>query len=173
MGVIRTALCPSARDLVFLTDPRFILKPDFYDSALREAGVVGHVVRAVVMAQGQAPGYVGSHTAEVPRDALPDRLQRLPPACAGGGMSTDELARAMIHGDEHIGAPLTSGDRLGHICPPHLVDPVGDNRAIVRMGILLNGALRREQIMFAFMTRRTRRGAVRTPCARSRAQTLR
>ena len=68
--------------------------------------VVRHVVRAVVMAQGQAPGHVRSHTAEVPRDALPDRLQRLLPACARGGMSADELARAMIHGDEHISAPL-------------------------------------------------------------------
>ena len=99
------------------------------------------------MAQGQALGHVRSHTAEVAGDALPDRLQRLPPACARRGMGADEFARAMIDRDEHIGAPLADGDSLGHVCAPDVVDPVGDDCAVVRMGILLDRALRREQVM--------------------------
>src|SRR6056297_688095 len=62
-------------------------------------------------------------------------------------MGADELTRAMIDRDEHISAPLTSGDRLGHVCAPDLVHPVGDDGAIMRMGIALDRALRREKIV--------------------------
>lgn len=62
-------------------------------------------------------------------------------------MGADELTRAVIDRDEHIGAPLPGGDRLGHIGPPDLIDPVGDDGAIMRMGIALNRALRCEQVV--------------------------
>src|SRR6056297_3134257 len=101
----------------------------------------------MIMAQGQALGHGWPHTAEVAGDALADRLQCLPPACAGGGMGANVLARAMIHGDEHIGAPLAGGNSLGHVGAPDLIDQVGDDRAIMWMGVLLNGALWREQFV--------------------------
>jgi len=66
----------------------------------------------MVVAQGQALGHVRSHTAEVAGDALADRFQRLPPACARRGMGADEFARAMIDRDEHI--PLMS---FGSVSP--------------------------------------------------------
>src|SRR6056297_2917104 len=101
----------------------------------------------MIMAQGQALGDIGPDASEVAGDALSNGFQRLPPTCARRRMGADELARAMIDRDEDIGAPLTSGDRLGHVGAPDLVDPVGDDRAIMRMGVPLNGALRREQII--------------------------
>ena len=44
--------------------------------------VVRHVVRTMVVPQDQAEGRVGFYAVEVPGDALTDRLQRLPAACA-------------------------------------------------------------------------------------------
>src|SRR6056297_275034 len=102
----------------------------------------------MIMAQGQALGHGWPHTAEVAGDALADRLQCLPPACAGGGMGANVLARAMIHGDKHIGAPLAGGNSLGHVGAPDLVDPVGDDGARMGMCVALDRALRREQSVF-------------------------
>ncbi len=49
------------------------------------------------------------------REALTDRLEGLPPACALGGMGTNELARAMIGRNEFIGSQLWRRDRLSHV----------------------------------------------------------
>src|SRR6056297_3126116 len=62
-------------------------------------------------------------------------------------MGADQLARAMIDRDEHVGAAFARGHRLGHIGAPDIVDPVGDDRAVVRIGVPLDGPLRREEII--------------------------
>ena len=86
----------------------FETQVDLTTGLTRFSSLRGHEATA----QGQALGHVRPHTPEVAGDALPDRLQRLPPARAERGMGADELARAMIHGDEHVSAALPGGDRL-------------------------------------------------------------
>ena len=59
----------------------------------------------MVVAEGEAAGDPRPiDRAEVPGDALPDRLERLPAVGPGGCMDADELARAEIDRDEDIGA---------------------------------------------------------------------
>ena len=41
----------------------------------------------------------------------------------------------MFHGDEDIGPAFPDGDRLRHVCSPHLIDLVGDDRPIVQLGL--------------------------------------
>jgi hypothetical protein len=40
-------------------------------------------------------------------------------------MGSDQLARAVIDGDEQIGAALTGHDRLDHVASTHLIYTVG------------------------------------------------
>jgi hypothetical protein len=47
--------------------------------------------------------------------------------------TTSELA--CFHGDEDIGPAFPDGDRLSHVCSPHFIDLVGDDRPIVRLGL--------------------------------------
>ena len=68
--------------------------------------VLRHVGRPMVMAQLQARGHAGLDAAEMPGDPLPDRLERLPAACAGGGLGADEFPGAVIDCDEDAGAAL-------------------------------------------------------------------
>lgn len=69
--------------------------------------------------------------AEMLRDALPDRLQRLPAVGAGRRVDADELARAGVNGDEDIGAALGRGDRLRHVRAPDLVHPLRHDRPVM------------------------------------------
>jgi hypothetical protein len=41
----------------------------------------------------------------------------------------------VFHGDEDIGPAFPDGDRLLHVCSPHCIDLVGDDRAIVQLGL--------------------------------------
>jgi hypothetical protein len=51
----------------------------------------------------------------------------------------------VFHGDEDIGAAFPDGDRLRHVCSPHFIDLVGDDRPIVWLGLGASNAMRREQ----------------------------
>ena len=62
-------------------------------------------------------------------------------------MGADELARAMIHRDEHVGPSLPDGDRLGHVRAPDLIDPLSDDRPVMGMRISLDGSLRCQKIV--------------------------
>src|SRR3954467_3245272 len=90
----------------------------------------GHVVAAVVVADGQTPGNVLRECCEVTPDTLADWLQRLETRRTGGGVDTDTFGRAVVDGDEHGGLPL-AGPGRGQIGAPHLVHPVGDDGAVM------------------------------------------
>jgi hypothetical protein len=69
------------------------------------------------MAKDQTGRDVFRHRTEVLRRPLPDRLERLPAAGAGRSMGSDQLARAMVDGDEDIGAALAGRECMGNVGP--------------------------------------------------------
>jgi len=135
---------------------------------------VGHVLRSVIVPDGQSAGDGLGKPAEMLPHALADRLQRLE---AGGpcvGVDPDAFGGAVIDGDEHR-RPTLGGDRGGQIGAPHRVHGRGDDGAVVAARSAWRAdPRRREQIvLFSRINRSTRRKAVRMPPWRSRAQTLR
>ena len=62
--------------------------------------VVGHALRAVVVADREPSGGALGDVAEVFHDALADRLERLVPGAASGCVDACALRRAAIDGDE-------------------------------------------------------------------------
>jgi hypothetical protein len=46
-------------------------------------------------------------------------------------MNADNFRVGVFDGNEDIGSALPDGDRLRHVCSPHFIDLVGDDRAIV------------------------------------------
>ena len=65
--------------------------------------VAGHVVRAVVVPEGETLGCVLFDAAEVAQHALAHRLECLEAVAGAGGMVADALAGAVIDGDEDPG----------------------------------------------------------------------
>src|SRR5436305_909978 len=94
--------------------------------------VVADVLAAVVVAQPQAGSDALGEAAMASADGLPDRLQGLEPAGAAGGVDADALGRAVVDGHEHRGLTL-AGHHRGQVGPPHHVDPLGRDRAVVRL----------------------------------------
>src|SRR5512132_3045111 len=80
--------------------------------------VVGHVIRARVVAEHEAGGHVLANGAEVSAHTLADRLQGLEAVGALVGVDADAFAVAVIDGDEDVGHALGQGDALGHIGTP-------------------------------------------------------
>ena len=80
--------------------------------------VVGQVVRAMVVAEHEAGGYVLTDGAEVPAHTLADRFQGLEAVGALVGVDADAFAVAVIDGDEDVGHALGQGDALGHVGAP-------------------------------------------------------
>src|SRR4051794_40390167 len=111
--------------------------------------VAGHVVRAMVVAQGEALSHVLLDAAEMAQDALAHRLERLEAVAGAGGMAADALAGAVVDGDEDPGPALAQGDSLGHVGAPHHIHGGGGDGAV--MGALLRAtdALWREQAVLA------------------------
>src|SRR3954449_6296344 len=91
---------------------------------------VGHVLAAVVVADGQAPGRILCERPEVAAHALADRLQRFEARGSGGSVDADAFGRAVVNGDEHGGLSL-AGPGRGQVGAPHLVYPVGNDGAVV------------------------------------------
>src|SRR4051812_36768044 len=82
-------------------------------------------------------------------DGLPDRLQGLEPVGAAGGVDADALGRAVVDGDEHRGLTL-AGHHRGQVGPPHHVDPLGRDRAVVGLRAAgMAGTLVGEQAVLA------------------------
>src|SRR3954454_15537891 len=111
--------------------------------------VAGHVVRAVVVAEGETLGGVLLDAAEVAQDALAHRLECLEAVAGAGGMVADALAGAVVDGNEHPGPTFSDGHGLGHVGAPHDIYGGGGDGAIV--GALLGTAdpVRREQAVLA------------------------
>ena len=65
-------------------------------------------------------------------------------------MNADDFRIGVFHGDEDIGPTLPrNSDDLHHVCSPHFIDPVGDDRSIVRLTIGASNAMRSEQAVVA------------------------
>jgi hypothetical protein len=90
-------------------------------------------------------------------------------------MNADDFRVSVFHSDEDIGSAFPDGDRLRHVYSPHFIDLVTLSVMIVPSWGLVSvrptrcGASR----PFSRITRRTRRGLVRTPAKRNRAHNLR
>src|SRR5882672_12013460 len=80
---------------------------------------------------------------------LAHRLQGLEAIGRPGGMNADDFRVGVFHGDEDIGSAFPDGDRLRHVCSPHFIDLVGDDRPIVWLGLSASNAMRREQAVLA------------------------
>ena len=66
--------------------------------------IARHVIRTVVVAQHETLGHARPlERAQVPGHALPDRIQRLPAAGAGGGVDAHKFARAVVNRDKDVG----------------------------------------------------------------------
>ena len=94
--------------------------------------VVGDELAAVVVAQLEARSDALGEGAEAGADTLPDRLEGLEAGGSARGVDADALGRAMVDGDEDRGLPL-GGQGRGQIAAPHRVDPLGSDRAVVRL----------------------------------------
>src|SRR3954454_23272327 len=92
--------------------------------------VVAHVLAPVVVAQLQAGGDVLGERAAALAHRLLGRLERLEAVGAPAGMDADALGRAVVDGDEYRGLAL-AGHHRGQVGPPHQVDPLGRDRAVV------------------------------------------
>src|SRR6476620_9421235 len=111
--------------------------------------VAGHVVRAMVVAEGETFGHVLLDAAEVAQHALAHRLECLEAVTGARGMVADALAGAVVDGNEDPGPAVSDGHGLGHVGAPHCVHHRGGDGAV--MGALLGTAdpVRREQAVLA------------------------
>ena len=128
--------------------------------------IVADVLRAVVMADGQASGHVRADRPEAFPHALADRLKRLEARAPRGGMDANAACRAMIDRDKDSDSDLTpcSQKRGGHICAPHLVDTVRDDGPVMGAGtVCWPSAGLRTQPVLAHEPRRTRACEVPIP----------
>jgi hypothetical protein len=78
---------------------------------------VGHVLRAVVVPDGEAARDARGEAAEVTAHALAHRLESHEAGGAPGGVDTDALGGAVVDGDEDGGLAF-AGDRGGQVGPP-------------------------------------------------------
>src|SRR5215210_6339397 len=111
--------------------------------------VARHVVRAVVVAQGEPLGDAAADRAEVAQAALTDRLERLEAVAGRGGVAADALAGAVVDRDEDARLSLGQGDGLGHVGAPHHVHRGGGDGAVMRAPLRTADPVRREQPMLA------------------------
>src|SRR3954464_15503235 len=111
--------------------------------------VVADILAAVVVAEPEAGGDVLAEAPVASADGLPDRLQGLEPVGAAGGVNADALGRAVVDGHEHRGLTL-AGHHRGQVGPPHHVDPLGRDRAVVGLRAAgMAGTLVGEQAVLA------------------------
>ena len=88
----------------------------------RALDVVGRALRAVVVADPEAPGGALGDGADALEDALPDRLERLVACAAPGGVDACALGRAVVEGEDGEPSAL-GGEGGGPAGAPHGVDP--------------------------------------------------
>src|SRR4051812_10971568 len=111
--------------------------------------VVADVLAAVVVAEPQPGGDVPAEGTVAPTDGLLDRLQGLEAVGNPAGMVAQALGRAVVDGDEHRRLTL-AGHHRGQVGPPHQVDPLGRDRAVVGLGAMGSaGALVGQQAVLA------------------------
>src|SRR3954471_23834386 len=92
--------------------------------------VIGHVLRAVIVAHGQTAGDRLGEPAEMLPYALADRLQGLEAGGPDMRVNADAFGRAVIDRDEHCGLAF-AGDRRRQVGAPHCINLVRDDGAVV------------------------------------------
>src|SRR4051794_40661382 len=80
--------------------------------------VVGHVLRAVVVADGEAGGDGAGEAAEMAAHALADGLERLEAGGVAGSVDADAFGRAVVDGDEDRDL-VFGGPDGGQVGAPH------------------------------------------------------
>src|SRR4051812_2668240 len=111
--------------------------------------VVADVLAAVVVAEPQPGGDVPAEGTVAPTDSLLDRLESLKAVRAAAGMNAKALGRTVVDGDEHRRLSL-AGHYRGHVGPPHGVDPLGRDRAVVSFwAVWTSGSLMSQQAVLA------------------------
>src|SRR3954468_2026408 len=99
---------------------------------------------------GDGPrGDVLGEGAEALAHRLPDRLERLEAVSAAAGVDADALGRAVVDRHEH-GRLALAGHHRGQVGPPHEIDPLGGDRAVVSFWAApAPGALMRQEAVLA------------------------
>ena len=92
--------------------------------------VVGDELAAVIVAQLQAARDPLGERAEAGAHALAKRLERLEAGRAAGGVDAQAFGRGVIHRDEDRRLAF-AGQGRSQVRGPHLVDPLGADRAVV------------------------------------------
>ena len=103
----------------------------------------------MIVAKGEPAGDVLGEGPEALAHPLPDRLERFEPICPVAGVKADALGRTVVDGNEHRGLAL-AGHHRGQVATPHLIDPLGGDRAV--MGSRATrpaGTLMRQQAVLA------------------------
>jgi hypothetical protein len=94
------------------------------------------------------PG-VRRDAAEVPGEALRDRLQGGEAVAALADVAADHLAAVVVGGGKHPAHALLGGEHAGAVGAPHQIRRVGGDRALVACALALARAAREEQAMLA------------------------
>src|SRR4051812_30368261 len=111
--------------------------------------VVADVLAAVVVAEPRPGGDVPAGGAVASTDGLLDRLESLEAVRAAAGMNAEALGRTVVDGDEHRRLSL-AGHHRGHVGPPHEIDPLGRDRAVVSFrAVWTSGTLMGQQAVLA------------------------
>jgi hypothetical protein len=101
------------------------------------AEVLGDVLGAVVHAQGESPAGVRRDAAEVPGEALRDRLQGGEAVAALADVAAHDLAAVVVDGREDPADALFGGEHARAVGAPHEVGGVGGDRALVAHALSL------------------------------------
>src|SRR4051794_26732696 len=111
--------------------------------------MIGHVLRAVVVAHGQTAGDCLGEPTEMLPHALADWLQGLEAGGPGMRVDADAFGGAVIDCDEYRGLAF-AGDRRRQVGTPHRINPFRDDGAVViARPPRRAGPRRREQIVLA------------------------
>ena len=120
------------------------------------------------MTQLQATRHSGRDGSEAAMHSLAHRLQGLEAIGRPRCMNADDFRVGVFDGDEDIGSAFPDSDRLRHVCSPHFIDLVGDDRAIVWPRLSASDAMRREQAVLAHHPSHTTRAGANASKAQPR-----
>ena len=95
---------------------------------------VAHVLRAVVVPQGQAAGDVFGWWVIMVSNPVGDGLQGLEARTGPGGVDTHYVPYEVVDGYEHHGHSFLPGPHLGGVGAPDAVGGLGNDGAVVALG---------------------------------------
>ncbi|MGA8158388.1 MAG: hypothetical protein WB822_19740 [Rhodoplanes sp.] len=122
----------------------------------------------MIVTQHQSTRHTRCDGSEAPMHPLAHRLQRLEAIGRMRGMNADDFRIGVFHGEEDIGSALLDSDRLRHVCSPHFIDLVGDDRSIMRLALGTSNAMRSEQAVLAHHASHTAGACANASKAQSR-----